>query len=179
MTDNYRDVGEFHRRFHLAHANDKTAPRLIDHALVEYRLRFLHEELEELEEGYTKRDLAKIADALVDLVYVALGTAHLHGLPWQALWREVQRANMTKERCEGDHPWVTCPVGGVCAEWCPGPSCCHRCDAPRHKHSLRGNVNDVIKPPGWRPPRVHEVLLAAGWPGAAVAHAIIERTENA
>ena len=40
------------------------------------------------------------ADALVDLVYVAKGTAAMMGLPWRALWDDVQRANMSKVKGE-------------------------------------------------------------------------------
>lgn len=38
------------------------------------------------------------ADALVDLVYVTMGTAVMLGLPWDWLWDDVQRANMEKVR---------------------------------------------------------------------------------
>jgi predicted HAD superfamily Cof-like phosphohydrolase len=37
-------------------------------------------------------------DALIDIVYVALGTAYLQGFPWQRGWLEVQIANMAKRR---------------------------------------------------------------------------------
>ena len=39
-------------------------------------------------------------DALIDLTYVAMGTAYMMGLPWQDLWDEVQRANMSKVRAK-------------------------------------------------------------------------------
>jgi predicted HAD superfamily Cof-like phosphohydrolase len=42
------------------------------------------------------QSLAGQADALVDLVYVALGTASLMGLPWDELWDDVHQANMRK-----------------------------------------------------------------------------------
>lgn len=45
-----------------------------------------------------EQDMAGQADALVDLVYVALGTAVMLGLPWDWLWNDVQRANMAKVR---------------------------------------------------------------------------------
>lgn len=75
------------------------------------RARFLQEELDEFikgcgcvagpgdnrfEEDETLQDLAAQADALVDLVYVAKGTANLLGLPWPELWADVHRANMAK-----------------------------------------------------------------------------------
>ena len=47
------------------------------------------------------QDLALQADALVDLVYVALGTGVMMGLPWQQLWDDVHRANMGKVRGVG------------------------------------------------------------------------------
>lgn len=42
------------------------------------------------------QDMAEMADALVDQVYVALGTVVMMGLPWKDLWDDVQRANMAK-----------------------------------------------------------------------------------
>ena len=37
-------------------------------------------------------------DALVDIVYIALGTAWLFNLPFEKAWNEVQKANMSKIR---------------------------------------------------------------------------------
>lgn len=42
------------------------------------------------------QDMAGMADALVDLVYFALGAAVMMGLPWKELWDDVHRANMAK-----------------------------------------------------------------------------------
>lgn len=75
------------------------------------RANFLLEELEEFAHGAglimeggryviceeVDQDLAAQADGLIDIVYVALGTAIMLGLPWHALWDDVQRANMNKE----------------------------------------------------------------------------------
>ncbi len=129
MSD-FRDVGEFHRKFGLTFTEP---PQLIEGELVQFRLKFLREELEELEEAYADEDLPRIADALVDLVYVALGTAHLHRLPWEDLWNAVQRANMLKER------------------------------AQRASDSKRGSTYDVVKPKGWQPPDLAAVLAQHGW----------------
>lgn len=51
----------------------------------------------ELHALYTDQDLPLQADALVDLVYVVKGTAAMMGLPWRALWDDVNGANMRKE----------------------------------------------------------------------------------
>src|SRR5690606_15968618 len=64
----------------------------------EFRYEFMYEELCEFQEAHIKGDLAGAADALIDLVVVAMGTAVMMGLPWELLWDDVQRANMSKVR---------------------------------------------------------------------------------
>lgn len=133
---NFEDVGAFHSKFGLHNVNDAgSGPTFAmnSYELMEFRRKFLHEELEEFETGLEEGDIAQVADALVDLVYVALGTAHLLGLPWEELWADVQRANMSKERAAGDG-----------------------------SNSKRGSSFDVIKPEGWVPPKTVEILAAAG-----------------
>lgn len=70
-------------------------PGFLSRRKLEERARFLQEELNELLDAPT---LDLQADALVDLVYVAFGTAVMMGLPWEELWDDVQRANMAKVR---------------------------------------------------------------------------------
>lgn len=110
------DVRAFHRRFGQL---DSARPTHLTRRKLAERANFMLEELREFadgaglaplftldDEGYrfvvnrvkADQDLALQADALVDLVYVALGTAAMMGLPWQALWDDVQRANMAKEK---------------------------------------------------------------------------------
>jgi hypothetical protein len=45
---------------------------------------------------HPEQDLAGQADGLVDLVYFALGTVAMQGLPWYPLWHDVHAANMRK-----------------------------------------------------------------------------------
>ena len=136
---NFNDVKTFHKKFGLLNGDAPRRP--IDRKLQE-RMEFLFEEFREFAMGCgciltvdgnpldypddpsTKvkfykiddQDLAEQADALIDLVYVAMGTAVMLGLPWQELWDDVQRANMDKERGVGKrgHP-VDCikPEGWV------------------------------------------------------------------
>jgi predicted HAD superfamily Cof-like phosphohydrolase len=56
----------------------------------------LDEEVRELAQAVADRDLIGIADALADIVYVAIGTAVTYGLPFDAIFAEVHRSNMTK-----------------------------------------------------------------------------------
>ncbi len=53
-------------------------------------------ELLELESAHAMGDIVGAADALADLVYVALGTAYQMGIPMNQVWAAVQRANMAK-----------------------------------------------------------------------------------
>lgn len=125
-VSNYGDVRAFHDKFKI---RGPAQPRLLGEEAFTFRSMFLQEEVEEFVEAQFKGDLAQAADALVDLVYVAMGTAVLMGLPWQALWDEVQRANMAKRRA-----------------------------LPDGSDSKRGSPLDVVKPPGWRPPQIEAVL---------------------
>jgi predicted HAD superfamily Cof-like phosphohydrolase len=137
MFDPVKDVEEFHEKFGLRYAGP---PRTLEGELGEFRTRFLQEELNEYrnaqdllkslilncsdyeEEVEITNLLEDQLDALVDLVYVALGNAHLHGFNFREAWRRVHEANMRKIRAT--HP----------------------------SDSKRGTTFDVVKPPGWVAP---------------------------
>jgi len=91
-------VATMHERFGLGLSRH---PRLLTREKMTERLTCLREELEELAEAAATGDLAGMADALVDLVVFAKGTAVLMGLPWAALFDDVMRANLTKVRGVG------------------------------------------------------------------------------
>jgi predicted HAD superfamily Cof-like phosphohydrolase len=92
---NYGDVHLFHRKMDLLHPK---IPQLLSTGLMVQRENFIQEELDELMVAFYGDNLAAVADALVDLVYVVMGTAVMMGLPWQAIWDAVQYANIRKER---------------------------------------------------------------------------------
>lgn len=122
---NFADVRNFHGRFEVPEAE---TPSLLSQEKFDFRFGFLDEELTEFLMSYRENDLVGMADALVDLVYVAMGTAAMMGLPWQDLWDEVQRANMSKVR------------------------------AQHAGQSKRGSALDVIKPEGWTGPDHYKIL---------------------
>jgi hypothetical protein len=62
----------------------------------ELRMKLLDEETGELSEAVIAGDIVEIADALADIVYVAVGIAISSGIPFDAVFREVHRSNMTK-----------------------------------------------------------------------------------
>lgn len=125
---NYEDVAAFHEKFGLTYNG---GPRLLDFDVLSFRMKFLEEELGEFIESAAEQDLPGMADALIDLVYVAMGTAYMLGLPWQQLWNEVQRANMSKVRAQSKD------------------------------ESKRGSSLDVIKPAGWTGPDIKRILEEA------------------
>lgn len=122
------DVKAFRNKFGLG---CPTVPQLLCEAAFELRSTLIDEELREFKEAHDIGDLAEAADALVDLVYVVLGTAIEMGLPWDELWKDVQRANMDKIR------------------------------ATSSEESKRGSAMDVIKPVGWKPPQGARIIERA------------------
>lgn len=134
MSIEFRDVGNFHRKFALDTSDDNPGPKAWNDEMLAFRSKFMEEELDEFYEGRAEHDHAKMADALIDLVYVAMGTAHLLGYPWEQLWAEVQAANMQKQRARNDG-----------------------------SDSKRGSSLDVIKPAGWTPPNIEGVLRKWGF----------------
>lgn len=100
------DVLEFMRKFGQTFKRaDGTElehrPRHLTLRKLNERVDFIREELKEFTDAMNVQDLPEMADALVDMVYVIKGTANMLGLPWAALWNDVQRANMEKVRGVG------------------------------------------------------------------------------
>ena len=95
-----------------------------------FRIIFLFEEMQELVDGFEADDLEEQFDALIDLVYVALGTAWMLGVPFGEGWSRVHRANMKKVRCDDEFD-------------------------PRSK---RMHKFDVVKPEGWVSPDLSDLV---------------------
>jgi predicted HAD superfamily Cof-like phosphohydrolase len=72
------------------------APQLLEPDLMSQRVKHLLEEVDELRAAARVGSLAAVADALADIVYIALGTAALAGIPFELVWHEVHRSNMRK-----------------------------------------------------------------------------------
>lgn len=120
------DIVDFHHKFGLKYEGP---PRLIlPGDMPRFRLNFMQEELDEYMEALQIGNAEKAFDALIDLTYVAVGTAYMHGFPFAEGWRRVQEANMAKQRCE------------------------------RAKDSTRGSTFDIIKPKGWVAPDLSDLV---------------------
>lgn len=137
--DPFADVAEFHEKFGLTYDGK---PRALLGELGDFRLKFLREELREYAKAMYEASyevqfrpemvaskLEDMLDALVDLVYVAIGTAQLHGFDFREAWQRVHAANMTKVR------------------------------ATSKLESARGTTYDVVKPTGWLPPSHEDLVM--------------------
>lgn len=140
--DPVADIEEFHKKYNLAYEGK---PRVLPESISGFREKFIKEEYDEYLKAVTvaKAELSEKSlsfddemahaleqalDALVDLTYVVLGTAYLHGFDFREAWRRVHAANMQKIRAKNEN------------------------------QSKRGNSYDVIKPPGWQPPRLRDLV---------------------
>lgn len=98
MTDLLKDIDNFHKKYGFEKNEKVDIPD--NSELINFRTAFLMEELAEYTNAITKKDAAGALDALVDIVYIALGTAWLYNLPFEKAWNEVQKANMSKIRAK-------------------------------------------------------------------------------
>lgn len=149
----FQDIADFHDKYQLTYEG---SPRELEPDLGLFRIGFMIEELAEYSQscGYTNiakqlndlHDHIKKSnrylsnqneggrskeiqfDSLIDLVYVALGTAYLHGFDFEEGWRRVHEANMKKVRVK------------------------------RLEDSKRGSEYDVVKPRGWLPPDLSDLV---------------------
>jgi predicted HAD superfamily Cof-like phosphohydrolase len=144
MTTNFEDVHAFHEKYGLT-----TDPNVGNAEWLRFREKFLEEELTEFRKARYTGDHAEMFDALLDLVYVAMGTADGLGWDWQAGWDRVQAANMSKVRAERDGA-----------------------------NSKRGSGFDVVKPAGWKAPD-HSDLVAPTQPMCPGCGRSLSRTDVA
>ena len=93
--DYMRDVSKFHEKFGAYYEGPA---RQLNNELHHFRSEFLHEELDEYRNAVYNKDLVGQLDALVDLVYIAIGNAYIQGFDFNEAWRRVHAANMTKEK---------------------------------------------------------------------------------
>jgi predicted HAD superfamily Cof-like phosphohydrolase/ribonuclease HI len=85
------------RAFHAAiGAAGPAEPTIPDPATIELRRTLLHEEYTELLHAIDSGDLTAIAGEAIDLLYVTYGLCVAYGIDADAVFNEVQRANLAK-----------------------------------------------------------------------------------
>jgi predicted HAD superfamily Cof-like phosphohydrolase len=88
-----RDIKEMHAHYNVNNAVDRlNGPQLLE--FLKFRIKFLREELKELEDASSPDDAI---DALIDLCVVAIGTLDAFDVDSYTAWDEVHGANMKKE----------------------------------------------------------------------------------
>ncbi|MDR1531782.1 MAG: hypothetical protein LBS62_06305 [Clostridiales bacterium] len=90
MNRNYEQVKEFHRKFKVP---VKDRPEAMPAERAAKRCNWMREELDEFMEA---ADICGQADAMIDLIYFALGTLVEIGVEPDALFDIVHAANMSK-----------------------------------------------------------------------------------
>ncbi len=90
---NFEKVGLFMTTFGQ---EVKKKPSLSTDKINNLRIKLIDEELNELKEAISKKDLKEVADALTDILYVAYGAGHAFGINLDACFEEVQKSNMSK-----------------------------------------------------------------------------------
>lgn len=93
MNKQYEQVKEFHKKFNHPF---KDNPTLLTRERAEVRKSWMDEELEEFIEATEQGDIVEQADAMIDLMYFALGTLVEMGIEPDELFQIVQDANMSK-----------------------------------------------------------------------------------
>ncbi|MFJ8495081.1 MazG nucleotide pyrophosphohydrolase domain-containing protein [Streptomyces sp. NPDC094038] len=92
-TSPARLVREFHHAFGL---DTRATPAEVSPELAAHRGELLAEEAAEVAEVAVDGPLDRLAHELADVVYVAYGTALVHGIDLDAVLAEIHRSNMSK-----------------------------------------------------------------------------------
>ena len=93
MIDYLEMVKSFHKMLGVPIGQ---RPRNISRHAFARRTRLINEELSEYCKAVSEDDIAEIADALGDLLYVVFGAAVEHGLPMDKIFEQIQQSNMSK-----------------------------------------------------------------------------------
>lgn len=93
VNDWVGDIAEMHRKFGVNPAIEKLDVDGLN-AFLDFRIKFLEEELTEMKDALTADD---VVDALIDLCVVAIGTLDAFGVNADIAWDRVHQANMAKE----------------------------------------------------------------------------------
>ena len=97
MSQNWvQDINDMHTKFGVREVTSKLSANHLAEYL-EFRIRFLQEELDEMKHAAKNNDAEEIVDALIDLCVVAIGTLDAYGVNAYKAWDEVHAANMSKE----------------------------------------------------------------------------------
>ena len=95
------DIAEMHRKYGVNKwvkntVDEKKRYDMLEEFL-EFRMKFLDEELEETKAAIENGDAPEVVDGLIDLCVIAIGTLDAFDVDARAAWNRVHKANMAKE----------------------------------------------------------------------------------
>ena len=122
--DLIEDIEKFHEKYGLEYKD--SISRHLSPEEKEFRVRCL---LEEVQEYIAAKTLEEEVDAIIDLIYFALGTSYRHGFNFYDGWKEVHKSNMSKVRAE------------------------------KKEDSKRDFELDVVKPDNWKAPELDDAVI--------------------
>jgi len=93
MQNLIQDLWAFHN---ACDVNEFLTMESVPQEVRDLRIKLLKEEFEEYLKAEKEHDEIEVADALADLIYIAIWTARTYGIPLEKVWWEVQRSNMDK-----------------------------------------------------------------------------------
>lgn len=92
------DITKMHSRYGV---HDWVYKNRNDHekmkAFLQFRMNFLTEEYNETMAAYENNDVEEMIDGLIDLCVIAIGTLDAFNVDPSAAWKQVLKANMSKE----------------------------------------------------------------------------------
>ncbi len=91
-----RDVGDFHKMLGYPENDFPSIQQPTERASIQWRVDHMLEEIDEYQDAVSDEKLPDAIDALLDLIYLAIGTVRMHGVEIGPCWDEVHRANMKK-----------------------------------------------------------------------------------
>ena len=90
---NFEKVGFFMKTFKQ---EVKVSSSLGTEKINSLRISLISEELEELKQAISEKNITEVADALTDILYVTYGAGHAFGIDLDRCFDEVQNSNMSK-----------------------------------------------------------------------------------
>jgi predicted HAD superfamily Cof-like phosphohydrolase len=126
MFNNFlEDISKFQEKFDEEYMGP---PRFLPLDLHTFKVQHIKEEIDEYIQARHDSSLVDQLDALVDILYVVIGTAYQHGFDLAEAWRRVHEGNMLKVK------------------------------AQKLTDSTRGSLFDIVKPPGWVKPNLEDLV---------------------
>src|SRR6266581_2675306 len=148
MKEAISDVAMFHEVFDLPIAEK---PTQVTAKQMQLRLDLLDEEYCEYRRAAQSGDLVEIADALADIIYIAIGTALVYGIPLEEVWESVQMSNISKAGPCPDCDSYCVDYGNQPCRWCSG-------NGYLVNYFPNGKV---AKPEGWKAPDIKAIIEKA------------------